>query len=439
MRRFASSVRSTLRADKALDGLLDDPKALAMRPESAASLLRKQEVALDDLVNKQSTKLRATFAADETGTRAAALDYAQVALEKNRALQAKIAEISAKPASARLEEIATAVDAINAPKAAAKAGIGDMLGDFALGHMVSAATGIPYVGQMVVAGKAIAGVVKKLGVNTAEAAARGSKAIETFLNVSNKVTSKVRAPVLASKVLSSVRYAQPSSSKPAKAAKADTLTTAFKARESEIRSLMQPAPDGTLQMHPVARQKMAQQLAPIRAADPLLADRIETTKARGVEFLAGKLPRRPDVGVKMGPDRWQPSDMEMRTWARYVAAVEDPHGVIERLADGTVTPEDAETMRTVYPEMYADLQAQLMSEIGDLRQSLPYSKRLSLSIFADVAIDPSMDPGVLNILQSTFASEQGSQGGTQAPKANPAFGSVKKSVPEPTPAQHRAG
>ena len=34
----------------------------------------------------------------------------------------------------------------------------------------------------------------------------------------------------------------------------------------------------------------------------------------------------------------------MRTWARYVAAVEDPGGVEERLAAGTVTPEDAEKL-----------------------------------------------------------------------------------------------
>jgi hypothetical protein len=48
-----------------------------------------------------------------------------------------------------------------------------------------------------------------------------------------------------------------------------------------------------------------------------------------------------------------------------------------------------------------------------------------------------MDPRVLRILQGTFTAEEGSEGGTQAPRAQPQFGSVTK--PEATPAQQRGG
>jgi hypothetical protein len=137
----------------------------------------------------------------------------------------------------------------------------------------------------------------------------------------------------------------------------------------------------------------------------------------------------------MDPKTWQPSDIEMRTWARRVAGVEDPHGIVERLASGEVTPEDAETMRAVYPEMYADIQHQIMSQLGELRAKLPFQRRLAMSIFSGVPVDPCLDPRVLAALQGTFAGEQGTEGGTQAPKAQPAFGSVSK--PAPTPAQER--
>jgi len=129
----------------------------------------------------------------------------------------------------------------------------------------------------------------------------------------------------------------------------------------------------------------------------------------------------------------------IRQFARYVAAVEDPGGVEERLADGTVTPEDAEAYREVYPERYFDLQRQIAERLPEIRESLPYKRRLALSIFTGQAADPAFDPRVLRVLQGQFAAEGGTEGGTEPKKAQANFGSVAKSLPDPTPAQERAG
>jgi hypothetical protein len=292
----------------------------------------------------------------------------------------------------------------------------------------------------VLAGKMVHGVVKKLGANTAAAAERGSKAVQTFLDVTQKATP--HAPIIATQVLGAVRYSQPDKPQRSKRLKQETagkrlhLADAFKARADELRSQMTVAPDGSLQMHPAAREKMAEQLAPIRAVDPVLADRIETNKARAIAFLASKLPKKPDIaGMSIGPDTWKPSDMEMRTFARFVHAVEDPHGVLERLSSGTVSPEDAEAVRSVYPEMHADITQQIIAEVSALKKPLPYQRRLALTIFTGVAVDPALDPRVLNVLQASFAREEGTEGGVQAPVAQPAFGSVSKETG--TPSQQR--
>lgn len=433
--------KRTFKADKALDNLLDDPKALAENPKSTLSALRKQEAALDELVNKHGPKLRESFAADTSGVRAKALDYAETALERNRSLQAKIGDLTGKPASQRLEQIQAAVDKLNAPKVVEpKTGIGDVAGDFAVGHLLGAAAGIPYVGPVLAAGRVAMGVVKKLGANSAAAAERASKAVQTFLDVTQKATP--HAPILATKVLAGVRFSQEEKAKRGPRVKQQTagkrvhLADAFKERADELRAQVVPAPDGSVQMHPTAREQMAAKLAPIRAIDPVLADRIETNKARAIAFLASKLPKKPDIaGMQLGPDQWKPSDMEMRQFARYVAAVEDPHGVIERLSTGTVSPEDAEALRSVYPEMHADMTQQIMAQLATLKKPLPYARRLSLSILTGVPVDPALDPRVLNILQSTFAREAGTSGGAEAPRAEPAFGSVSKEIG--TPAQRR--
>ncbi len=130
----------------------------------------------------------------------------------------------------------------------------------------------------------------------------------------------------------------------------------------------------------------------------------------------------------------------MRTFARYAAAVEDPAGIEERLAAGSVTPEDAEVMREVYPERLAEIQRQITAGLSELRETLPYARRLSLSIFSGVPVDAAMNPRILGQLQSSFANEDGSEGGTKAPTPSPQFGSVtSKAAPEPTPAQSRGG
>lgn len=431
--------KRTLKADKALDSLLDDPRALAESPQSALRQLRIQEAALDDLVTKHGDTLRAKFANDTSGERLKALDNAAVALEKNRAIQAKIADLASKPQSARLQSIADATEALNAPKP--QKGIADAAQDAAMGYALGELSGVQGLGTLVAGARFAGPLLKKMKIGSTENAARASKAVGAFLDVTRKV--QPAAPVLATKVLGAVRYGeQQEERRKTKRERAQekpaSLVQAFKARSAEVRAAVAPAMDGSgaVQARPEVRQRVAKQLSPIAAADPVLADRLETLAARRVEFLASKLPRRPDAfGIQVGPDKWQPSDMEMRTWARYVAAVEDPGAIVERLADGSVTPEDAETMRAVYPEMYADVQQQILEQLPVLRATLPYQRRLAFSVFSGVPVDPALDPQVLSRLQASFAMEQGTEGGTMAPRAQPAFGSVSK--PEPTAAQQR--
>jgi hypothetical protein len=279
-------------------------------------------------------------------------------------------------------------------------------------------------------------VFGRIGKTSAEVAARTAKAVDSFLTATGKA-AKV-APVLATKVLSSVRYAEQSkaAADENKPRMKTPLATAYVARAAELRSQTQFGPTGAPVMRPEARMKMATALDPIRAVSPIFADRLETLAARRVEFLASKLPRRPDLpGMQFNHDDWHPSDMEMRAFARYAAAVEDPGGVEERLAGGKVTPEDAEVMRSVYPERYADLVRQIVEQAST--KKLPYNKRLSLSMFADTALDASLDPHILSALQATYTAEPGTGGGVEPPKAQPQFGSVKNQ--ETTASQQRQG
>lgn len=439
-------------ANKTIDRLLNDPTGLATKAsarETMATALRVQENAWEQTL-KRSDDLRAAFAADTSGTRMAALDSIPGALEKNRALQARIADLATPPTSpklaqlgeahaARLAAIDEAKDAFIANAARPKS----LAEQAASGAVYSGAAGlagaIPFVGPAIApfigakaagfVGEKVFGRLAKAGQ---EAAARTAKALGAFVDVTRKVTPV--APVVATKVLSHVAFRPDADDEPPKGR--DQLATLFHRRSEEVRSLVSTGPDGKAVARPEVRQAVADHLTGIGVVNPVLADHIETVAARRVEFLADKMPRRPDMaGMPIGPDRWRPSDMEMRQWARYVAAVEDPYATMERLVGGTLTPEDAEVMRTVYPEMLADLTTQIITSLATLRTSLPYHRKIALSILTGVAVDPAMDPRVLGKLQATFADEPGTEGGIAPPKAAPQFGSLK--AEKSTPAQGR--
>lgn len=214
-----------------------------------------------------------------------------------------------------------------------------------------------------------------------------------------------------------------------------TLKEAFKLREAEIRKQVMASPMGTV-ITPQARQSIAANLAGIRAVDPVLADRMESVAVRQVEFLARKLPPIPDTTIRYGKSLYSPSNMQMRAWARYVAAVADPNGIEERVSRGTVTAEDTEAMREVYPARFEAYREMVLDRLQELQETLPHSKRVALSIFTGVPVDPAMEPRILAILQGNFAEEPGTEGGMVAPRARPQFGSISK--PAGTPAQERA-
>lgn len=448
--------RVAAKAEKQLANALDNPIGLAKNPTKALDALQRQEHGLVKLI-EHADDLRAVYAADGlAGKRIAALEAAPAILEKNRALQARIAKVNeALPelpkVSPRLEAIEAAKEALqmNAGGAGAIAGMPQrMLEGSAFSAMHGVVSSLPIPGAAFLATPAAAMVSKvvgdkvfgRLSKGVAEQVARTGKAVSGFLDTGARVT-KAATPV-ATRVLSSVRFAPPRDEREQPApAHGSELARHFAAREHEVRSQVIAGPDGKAQMRPEARQALGERLAPIAVTNPILADQLETLIARRIAFLADKLPRRPDIlGVQVGPDKWQPGDMAMRKWARYVAAVEDPGGIEERLAAGAVSPEDAEVMREVYPERLREITQQIVAQLPQLRGQLPYERKLALSIMTGVPVVAAMDPRIMGVLQGNYAEQAPAEDGPPGPVATPQFGSVSSdSAPDPTPAQRRAG
>lgn len=450
---------SLKRADKALRNALDNKAKLATEPERTIGALQQQEQAMASILDWGERNLRAASkrlvdldyevradimagrvpgyvpnaltprGIDLAVEREAQIRFEKImseskrfhtindvfpgAIERNRELQKRIADFAAAPKSDRLSKIDEALEALGAPKEPSP-------GAAVLGAAAALGGPLGAVGAAAAAGNRVLGSFKQLA---AAATTRAGKAASAFLGATAPAT-KYATP-LATRTLAAARFSDDD-----RKAQPAGLPELYKARSTEVRNQVHIAADGTYQMRPAARAKMAQKFDGIRVADPILADQLETAGARRIEYLASILPRLTDFGtVQIGPERRLPPDLEMRRWARSVAALEDPAAVLERAAHGHVTPAEVAALRAVHAPVLDAFTQDVIAQLPTLQRNLPRKKRLALSILTGVPVDPTLTPAVLSVVQGMYASEPGTEGGTQAPRAQAQFGSVKRSDP----------
>lgn len=415
---------------KSMRAGLDSPLSVARDPSAMIRPLEMRQAALEALQAK-APEIQSVLGSD---ARAVGLEHVDDALMQTKEQIAAIRRLDSRAnpvTSGRLAELdagisprLTAIEAAReALKVAPEVGLvqkGMKAGVFAAGTALAHA--IPGVGIMApFAGKWASDAIGKAfehlaGARTA-VAARSKAALGTFLGLAKDAAPA--AAITASRVLSSVRFGP---SDDTTASTGNDLAGHYKARSAELRQQTMYGEGGQIQMRPEARQAVHDRLAPVFAVNPLLGDHLESLTVRKATYIAQMMPKRPDVGgLQIGPDNWKPSELEMRSWARTIRAVEDPGGVEERLAHGTITPEDAAAYRTVYPERFAQMQQAITMAAPQLSKTLPMQKKIALSIFTGVPVTPVLQPNVLAVLQATYVLEPGTAGGQQAPRPQPSF------------------
>jgi hypothetical protein len=432
-----------------------DSIGLADNPTKVLSALQIQQSALQTLQSKMP-ELQAALvgkpAASVLDSVDGALQRTKAQIESIKALDSRanpvnsdrLMALKAGP-SARMEQIATAREALKAGNELGVVGKGATAAAFAggtaLAHMIpGVGIAAPFVGKL--ASDAVGLMAKRLSGVASGAASRTGEAITTFLSGARKIPAAAIATPTAKAVLGSIRFGteQPPADGVAVRASTSELGDLFHARADELKRQTMYAPDGSVQVRPEARQQIASTFDGVRQISPPLADKMETAAVRRVAFQSSKIPRKPDSTTpQFGPDNWRPSDLAIRSCARSWRASEDPDTVERRLAHGIMTPEEAEAYRACFPERFASLQNQIFAAAPTLQKTLPMRNKVALSIFTGIPVTPAMQPNVMQVLQATFAVEPGSAGGTQAPRPSPAFGKFGslKDIDKPTPAQER--
>ena len=152
-------------------------------------------------------------------------------------------------------------------------------------------------------------------------------------------------------------------------------------------------------------EQIAQGTEALGVHAPAVSAAVMSTHQRAVAFLHEKAPKAPTPALEVPALKrpYKHSDGEVSKFARYMRAVENPAGVLEDMASGTVTNEAVEALKAVYPATYEDMREQLLARLAEHGSALDYRQRLSLGLMLEVPADESLQPATLARLQAMHA------------------------------------
>lgn len=124
------------------------------------------------------------------------------------------------------------------------------------------------------------------------------------------------------------------------------------------------------------------------------------TAASSVNYLNSMRP----VVAKQNPldSDLEPSKTEKAQYDRALTIAESPLSVLSDVKDGSVTPKDITTMKTLYPGLYDAVSKKIFSEMVSAKSKdvvIPYKTRLGLSLFLGQPLDSTMTQAGILALQ----------------------------------------
>jgi hypothetical protein len=135
---------------------------------------------------------------------------------------------------------------------------------------------------------------------------------------------------------------------------------------------------------------------------PEVAEALIEKRLQVLDYLTQQMPKDPSESINPLNSDWTPSEYEIRQYRKVVEAARKPLSVLEDLKRGTVSPKSVQTVRDLYPQIYRSMVEQAAEVVQD--RSLPYSKRIRLSVLLGVPMDRTMTKPYLQTLM--MANEQ---------------------------------
>ena len=168
-------------------------------------------------------------------------------------------------------------------------------------------------------------------------------------------------------------------------------------------------------VQPDSLQPVLQSVGGISKALPDHAAVLAGAKARMANYLNSVRPQ--DNSPKLPFDNEPKSLEKERSYQKALDLAANPIGILNHIKSGTLTPENLNHLKSMYPEIHDHISKKLTEKIIESQQSgesPPYRTRQSMSLFLGSPLDSTMTPQAIQSIQSLYAPKQPQQSG--APK-----------------------
>lgn len=151
---------------------------------------------------------------------------------------------------------------------------------------------------------------------------------------------------------------------------------------------------------------------------PEYAQSYAATSQRAVQYLSSLKPKLDPTSPLDSKRKLTPA--EEAAYNRALDIAQQPLSVLTRMQQGTLTPADVTTIKTIYPNLYTTLSQRVMAQVVEKTskgQAIPYANRLQLSLFLGQPLDSTMTGAAIMSAQAKGSAAQ--QPSQQTPKGDP--------------------
>lgn len=190
---------------------------------------------------------------------------------------------------------------------------------------------------------------------------------------------------------------------------AQDRASSFSERASQIRSAANPE---------VLLQRAAAITGDWQEHAPKTATAVAATSARAVQFLASKLPTPPAPTTEAlisGKSAWQASPGQIEKFDRYYNAALDPRSILKSAAAGRLTFEEIEAVRTIYPNLYRQIQLAALESLQKANGMVPRQVKNSLDLL--MGAPPSSGSSLVQATYQRAAASKAMRESNSPPKS----------------------
>lgn len=202
--------------------------------------------------------------------------------------------------------------------------------------------------------------------------------------------------------------------------------------------LMETRKREILEAAPTVRDTLYRAVQPLGIEHPELAANLHALGVKRFQFLMSKLPKDPGLAFSKLQSMFKPDKVEVEKFSRYYEAYQDPVGVLTRaLESGKITPEAAEGVREMNPELWTNFRSALIMRVSDpeVMKNVTYQDQVQLGLMTGITFHGSMTPQFISATQQMHTERN--QPLEMNPRTQPGGGAGRPAANSPmaTPAQ----